>query len=537
MRHAAPEAPAAPFPRREARLLAAISSASGFAVGRCLRFARGAARAATRADGEGLALRDAVAEVRRDLERLLEALPASEAQLFEPEMYILDEIEPRLLARDAAGEAREDAVVAETSCGCTDLVIDVRMRLLSSLGGSPAEARAPRPRHDDDLVLVTDFVTPSLVASLPRHVRGLIAVLDEETGSRRDVGRTSHAAILARGRGLPIAYVSRHESATIADAAWLVIEASEDIARVWVEPDEDFLTAARRRHQEHARARLGVDGARESLDHLGIDVRVNVSSTNDELPRSADGIGLVRTEMLFAGRLTAPSESEQLAALLLIGAKARGGPVVVRLFDAAADKPIPWLASTMAPSQGIGRLLAHPHVLATQLRALARAREHADIRVLLPFVRSADEVNAVRSRVAATLPLGAMVESPDAVEAIDAIASAADFISIGTNDMTATALGLDRTMSAPLADPRVLVLVHRAIAGAHARGRKVTVCGEMAADEQGARIAIGLGADALSVAPARLTALRGMLARTGIESCRAEADAAERALVHACAIA
>lgn len=210
-----------------------------------------------------------VADARHDLERLLEALPPDEAQLFRPEVYILDEIEPRLLARDAAGQPREDAVIAETSSGCTDLVIDVRMRLLSSLEGSPGDARSPTSRRDDDLVLVTDFVTPSLVASLPRHVRGLIAVLDGETGARRDVGWTSHAAILARGRGLPIACVSRHESATIADATWLVLEASEDIARVWAEPvgaDDAARSKVGGRHlPPRGPARTVADGLRAPL--------------------------------------------------------------------------------------------------------------------------------------------------------------------------------------------------------------------------------------------------------------------------------
>jgi phosphoenolpyruvate-protein kinase (PTS system EI component) len=517
----------APTPR-DGRRLAAYSAAEGIAVGRSLRFARASAGAVSGGSGTGLGLREAVAQVRHDLEQLIRALPADEAQLFEPEAYILDDIEPRLLARCAAGLSCEDAVIAETSCGCTDLIIDVRMRLLSALEGSTGEVHSLTVRHDDDLVLVTDFVTPSLVASLPRQVRGLISAFDGETGSRRDLGRTSHAAILARGRGLPIAYVSRRDLASIADAAWLVIDAGDDegTAHVWVDPGEDLLASARRRHVEDARARLGNGVPPEPLAHLGVDVRVNVASPNDEIPAAADGIGLVRTELMFAERLTAPSESEQLGALLLIGAKARGRPVVVRLFDAGGDKPLAWLGSTTDPSRGIGRLLLHPHVLATQLRALARAREHADIRVLLPFVRSADEVNVVRSRAAATLPLGAMVESPDAVDAIDLIASAADFVSVGTNDLTATVLGLDRTMEAPLADPRVLLLVRRAIAGAQAQGRKVTICGEMAGDDRGARISVGLGADALSVAPSRLVAVRAELGRATRDGCRAEAQAA-----------
>ncbi len=498
----------------------------GFAIGRSLRFARPNAGGPALGDRRGISLREAVACVRGDLERLLSALPSHEAQLFEPEAYILDDLEPRLLARDALDQDREQAVIAETNCGCTDLVIDVRMRLLRALQGSPGEVHFQAPHHDDDLVLTTDFVTPSLVAALPRQVRGLIASLDGPGGTTRNVGRSSHAAILARGRGLPIAYVSHPDAARIADSSWLVIEANEDAARVWVEPDEDFLTAARRRQEANARARREAEARHTSLQHLGVELRVNVASQHDDLPVSAAGVGLVRTEMMFAGRLTAPSESEQLAALLLIGVQARGRPLVVRLFDAGADKPLAWLGGADASSRGIGRLLAHPNVLATQLRALARAREHANVVALLPFVHSADEVKAVRERASATLQIGAMIESPDAARAIDSIASVADFISIGTNDLTATTLGLERTAEAPIADPRVLAFVRLAIDGAHARGRKVTVCGEMAGSERGARIAVGLGADALSVAPVRFAAVQAALGQATIESCRAEVRAA-----------
>lgn len=508
------------------RLLEAHAAAEGFAVGRSLRFPRANTTTTLPGSETGLVMRGAVAHVRRDLERLLAMLPPYEAQLFEPEVYILEELEARLLAREAAGESHEEAVIAETSCGCTDLVIDVRMRLLCALEGLSSEVHALMANRDDELVIVTELVTPSLVASLPRHVRGVVAVLDGPIGGRRDLGRSSHAAILARGRGLPIVFVSRQDAASIVDSAWLVIEARGDTARVWIDPEEGFLTAARRRHDANARACHGLDAPCEPLEHLGLDVRVNVSSANDEIPTPASGVGLVRTEMLFAGRLSAPTESEQLAALLLIGEKARGGPVIVRLFDAGDDKPLAWLGGTSTTSRGIGRLLANAEVLATQLRALARAREHADVRVLLPFVRSADEVNAVRARASANLQLGAMIESPDAVDAIESIASAADFISIGTNDLTATALGLDRETEAPMADPRVLLLVRRAIAGSHACGRKVTICGEMAGDERGARIAIGLGADALSVAPARWTAVLDAFGGATLESCRAEAQAA-----------
>jgi phosphoenolpyruvate-protein kinase (PTS system EI component) len=119
-----------------------------------------------------------------------------------------------------------------------------------------------------------------------------------------------------------------------------------------------------------------------------------------------------------------------------------------------------------------------------------------------------------------------MIESPDAVGAIDSIASVADFLSVGTNDLTATTFGLERTMDAPKNHPRVLELIGRVIATARARGREVSICGEMVGDEHGARLAVGLGVDALSVAPPRVAAIRRALARATRESCRAELEGA-----------
>ena len=506
--------------RPDCRVLDAVPAAEGFALGRAMWLAPGVR--APDSSRERLVLREGIERVRRDLEQLLAALPPHEAELFVPELQILDEIGPKLLEREAAGESAEEAIFAETSCGCTDLVIDLRERLLGAMSGAAGPSVPEHAmRHDADLVLLTDFVTPSLVAFLPRQVVAIVAALDENGGPRRDVGWASHAAILARGRGIPIAHVTPDELGSIPAGARLVVEASESRASVYVDPHEAVLEAARRRllAEEHEQKAA----AREPLDPLGIALRVNVGSAHDEIPEAAEGVGLVRTEMMFAGSLQAPSEEEQLAAILRVASKARGAPVVVRLFDAGGDKPIAWLGGEQGESRGIARLLGHPEVLATQLRAVARARERADVRVLLPVVETAEQVRAVRRLASPGLPLGAMVETARSVEAIDEIASASDFVSLGTNDLTASALGLERTGALPVFHPRVLALVGRAIAGAHAAGRQATICGELAGDERGARIAVGLEADAISVAPARVALVRRALARTTKDACRAEA--------------
>jgi len=242
-------------------------------------------------------------------------------------------------------------------------------------------------------------------------------------------------------------------------------------------------------------------------------MHVNIGSVHERFPRAAAGIGLVRTELLFSGHHQPPSELEQLAALRTIATPAGQGPMVVRLFDAGGDKPLPFLpAPPHAPNaRGIELLFLHPELLEQQLRAIVRAAEHTHVRVLLPLVRTATDVQQVRERTGAALPVGAMVETP--------LFARPD----SGEDLDERRQGLDE---GPL-DPRALAMIERVVARAHAHGRRVTVCGEMAGDARGAVILVGLGVDALSVAPSRFAKIRRVLRATTRERCR---DAARIAL-------
>jgi phosphoenolpyruvate-protein kinase (PTS system EI component) len=151
----------------------------------------------------------------------------------------------------------------------------------------------------------------------------------------------------------------------------------------------------------------------------------------------------------------------------------------------------------------------------------------AEVRLLIPFVRDAADVELVRALAPPSLAVGAMIESPGAVEAASAIARAADFVCIGTNDLTALVRGEDRAVAAdaPL-DPHVLALVAEVVEAAHRAGRAVTVCGEMAGDPRGATILVGLGVDAISVAPSRLADVRAVLAAASTASSEEAAQTA-----------
>jgi phosphotransferase system HPr (HPr) family protein len=462
---------------------------------------------------------DAIDRAIADVEALVNALPEAEATLFAPEVEILRSLAPQIALRVAQGLTAEAAVAEETPGAAHDLVLDARARLLGALSGGRGRLVRALAVMAGEVVLVARELTPSVVASLPDRVVAIVAT--EDAGA----GPMSHAAILARGRGLPLAYVAPHVVDAIATGDLLVVDATKTPALVWATPSEALANEARARRSAHLHAAHEAATSAPSLQHIDVALRVNIASLRDDVPRGADGIGLVRTELVFAGRSAPPSELEQAGAYGAIAAKARGARVTVRLFDAGGDKPTTWLPSPVAApgARGIELLRHHEAHLLTQLRAASRARARADIRVLIPLVRGADDVLFVRELAERSLPIGAMIESVVAADNVESIVEVADFVCIGSNDLAAAVLDVSRAQSMATLHPRVLTLIARIVAVAHARSRKVTVCGEIAGEERAAMMLIGVGVDALSVAPPRVHPIALALAATTMAECRAAA--------------
>jgi phosphoenolpyruvate-protein kinase (PTS system EI component) len=427
-----------------------------------------------------------------------------------------------MLARVDAGVRAEDAVNDATSELPTDLLVDARARLLDGLAHDPRTVESLLEGRDGDRVLVTEKLTPSVVASLPGRVVGIIAAASDGVEDRA-TGHTSHAAILARGRVIPFVLVSRDVISAIANDDVVVLDAAVDPASVWVTPNDSIIDGAHARRKAWTRTR----GDEETevaapLIHLGLEVHVNVGSLHEHVPASAEGIGLVRTELIFAHWAHAPSEMEQYGVLRALGARVGRAPVVVRLFDAGGDKALPWLRAPEGArdTRGIELLFMHPAVLDTQLRSIVRAAESADVRALLPLVTSARDVERVRALTRGKLPIGAMIETPRAVEQSEAIAAVSDFICIGTNDLFATVAGEDQTDCTLSLDTRVLRMIAQVITSARGHARKVTVCGEMAGEPHSARILVGLGVDAISVAIGRFAKVKLSFREVTIDDCR-----------------
>jgi phosphoenolpyruvate-protein kinase (PTS system EI component) len=349
---------------------------------------------------------------------------------------------------------------------------------------------------------------------------------------------TAHAAIVARSLGLPMAVALGAGLDEIADGAVLVLDGEEGILSV--DPAAGELDEARDSMRESVRRRGVLAGLRglpaETLDGREIALLYNAASPAEVdagLAAGAAGVGLLRTELAFLEAQAWPTEQqhcEQLASLL---APLRGRIATVRTLDFGGDKTPPFLGQS--PERGLTLMLTQPEALAAQLRAIVRVGAGTKLRILLPLVESAEQVRFVRSLLrdevgkAHHVELGAMIETPEAVCRATEIALEADFLSIGTNDLVASTLALHRDLplasASTAADPEVLAHVASVVAAAHGAGITVEVCGEAAGVPELVVLFVGLGVDELSVAPARVDLVRGVV--RGISAERSVALARE----------
>jgi phosphoenolpyruvate-protein kinase (PTS system EI component) len=340
---------------------------------------------------------------------------------------------------------------------------------------------------------------------------------------------TSHAAIVARSWGVPLVVGLGEEVLSAGEGELLVVDGTAGTlvispSRETVQQAEAGIARARARRHELSRSRW--DGAVTQDGHT-VRLLMNASTGREVLAglqAGAEGIGLLRTELAFLDATDWPTQAQHEAALAPIFRRREGRTVTVRTLDFGADKTPPFLRGRS--KRGIALQLAAPDALAAQLRALLHAwvasGTGAGLRIMLPLVESAEQIGAARAalelahgEVGADAPLpslGAMIESQQAVEQIDAIAAAADFLSIGTNDLVQDLLGLDRQTPAATvrsaADPRVLRAIRTVMGAAHRHGLTVEVCGEAAGDPEIAVLLVGLGVTELSVAPSRLDVVR-----------------------------
>ncbi|HVY79399.1 MAG TPA: phosphoenolpyruvate--protein phosphotransferase [Steroidobacteraceae bacterium] len=420
-----------------------------------------------------------------------------------------------------------------------DDLLDIESQVLAALEHDAAAATPPLPERA--IVLADELFPSQLIALDAARIAGICTARG---------GPTSHVAILAAALNIPMLVAAGAAVRDIANGTILVLDA--DHAVLHVSPSEDERASAEskvaRRRRRQAAERAAAQRECRTADGARIEVFANVGSVAEARAareQGAEGCGLLRTEFLFLERDTPPDEAAQSALYSGIVEAFEGRPVVVRTLDTGGDKPLAYmpLAREENPALGVRGVrvsLLYPHVLRAQLRAILSARPRGRCRILLPMISDPTEVRAIGEMLDdvrreldhdAAVPLGAMIETPAAAMIADRIAREADFLSIGTNDLTQYALAIDRgnPALAPRLDalhPAVLRLIAKTAEGARANCREVAVCGGLASDPLAAPILIGLGVNELSAVPAVIPRLKALIGTLTLDACRALAQRA-----------
>lgn len=371
-------------------------------------------------------------------------------------------------------------------------------------------------------------------------------------------GETSHVSIIARALGVPAVTGAEEAAELVSDHDRMILDGRQ--GRIIIHPSAETLDEYRQRRAQYQSlieeqvSRL--DGPTRTADGHAVTLQANVDfeATLDTLERyGAEGIGLMRTEVLFlSGNRRSLSEDKQ-ADVYRKAARATGGHgATIRVFDLGGDKLLPLGQREDNPFlgwRGIRFLLDRAdETLRPQVRALLRANHHGSLRLLLPMVTHLDEVHRVRQLVDEEadrlsemdvehdpdLPIGVMVEVPAVAVQAEKFAEVADFLSIGTNDLTQYVLAVDRANDR-VADrydalhPAVLKLVQQTVEAGQATETRVSLCGEVANDVSAVPILLGLGIETLSVSPPFLPTVKHVVSRVD----RSEAEALAREVVDA----
>ncbi|RKP49229.1 phosphoenolpyruvate--protein phosphotransferase [Trinickia fusca] len=426
----------------------------------------------------------------------------------------------------------EDLLLAERAADLRD----IEKRVLRALGYANHVART----LPQEAVLAAVEFTPSDLASLDRE---RVAALVMAGG-----GATSHAAIIARQFGIPALVAVGDALLAIADGTQVVVDASAgrlEYAPTALELERAQLERQRLAGVREANRRTSQQAATTS-DGRRIEVAANIATLDDAraaVENGADAVGLLRTELLFIHREAAPSVDEHRDSYQAVVDALGGRTAIIRTLDVGADKEVPYL--TLPPEvnpalglRGIRLAQLRPELLDDQLRGLLAVQPHGAVRILLPMVTDANELVRLRKRIddfahaagrKEPIEVGVMIEVPSAALLADQLARQADFLSIGTNDLTQYTLAMDRCQPdlAAQADglhPAVLRLIDATTQGAAKHGKWVGVCGALAGDPVAVPLLIGLGVTELSVDPVAVPGIKARVRRLDYPLCRQRAQ-------------
>jgi phosphotransferase system enzyme I (PtsI) len=411
-------------------------------------------------------------------------------------------------------------------------------RVLATLMGGQTLA-PPAISEEEKLIVVAHDLSPADMILFKKHHFG---------GFVTDVGGvTSHTAIVARSLGIPAIVGLHHARQTISEGEVLIVDGTQGL--LIVNPDPLVLAEYRARQAELKAERKRLKRLKSTpattVDGTPIELYANIELPQDMpevLEAGAEGVGLFRTEFMFLNRKDLPGEEEQFEAYREVAKAMRGRPVVLRTLDLGADKALNGTGDGSRPMpnpamglRAIRFCLSEPQMFLTQLRAILRASHYGKVRILLPMLAHAHEIDQTLTLITQAkaqlderrqpydkeVQIGGMIEIPAAALALPIFMRRLNFLSIGTNDLIQYTLAIDRTDDsvAHLYDPlhpAVLTLVAGTIQTATRGGVPVAVCGEMAGDLQLTRLLLGLGLRNFSMHPSQLLPTKERILRTNL---------------------
>jgi phosphotransferase system enzyme I (PtsI) len=425
----------------------------------------------------------------------------------------------------------EDAYLRERQ---TD-VKQVAERLLKQMLGQPGH-QPPSARHDVESILVAHDLSPADLIQFKPHQYGAFIT---------DVGgATSHTAIVARSLNTPCVVGLHHARQLIREDDLLILDGEQGV--LIVNPDKLILAEYKLRQSVWELERKKLKRLRtaraNTLDGTEVDLYANIEKPEDVAEvkaNGATGIGLFRSEFLFLNRDNLPDEEEQFEAYRAVAMGMEDQPVTIRTFDLGGDKQLSGTKRVANnPALGLRAIrfcLAEPQLFRTQMRALLRASHYGNVKILIPMLSGASELDQTLQFIAATkqilddedipydrdIKIGGMVEIPAAALALNVFARKLDFLSIGTNDLIQYTLAIDRTDEevAHLYDPlhpAVLHLLSRIIATSNRLGVPISVCGEMAGELAYTRLLLGFGLRQFSMFSAQVPTVKQRVLSTSL---------------------
>ncbi|MFR4250599.1 MAG: phosphoenolpyruvate--protein phosphotransferase [Christensenellales bacterium] len=520
---------------------------------------------ASECEAEVEKFRKAVTETEAQLNDIIETtekrLSAKEADVFRAHLMMLNDptLEDAVMDKINNGMMHADKAVAEATEEVSAMLAslddeylreraadikDVGGRILDNVVGN---VRVSLDQLDEEVVVFANDLTPSDTATMDmNYVKGFVTQLG---------GRTSHTSIIARIMGLPAIVGTGDVLSKVKHGDMVVLDAVD--CDVMVNPDDAKMAEGKKKLEDFLEHKRQLDAVKMleavTTDGHKVEVVGNIASPNDckgAKENGAEGVGLFRTEFLYMSRPTLPSEDEQFEAYKAAAEAMAPGAVIIRTLDIGGDKAADCIKfpEEMNPFLGwraIRMYFDRLDIIKPQMRAVLRASAFGKLRVMFPMVISVEEITKMYAIIDEckaelknegkafdeNLEIGIMVETPSAAINAEKFAKIVDFFSIGTNDLTQYVLGVDRgnEMIADLYQPlhpSVIRAIKMVIDASHKEGKWTGVCGELAGDEKGAALLLGMGLDEFSMSAGSIPTIKNLIRKSNFAEMQKAAEEA-----------